>query len=251
MKYILFFSLFTLSCYSQPPGKGKPQPIPTPTPTPIVQEVDVLNWNSDHWATNDIFLPGQQDDRDPTGVSWFRGGDSTYSFNETGIMNMIGRAPRIYYYGNFLNVEAEMTYMKTNNEGKDSDGIIFGFRSDINGHSSNKKLLERSHTYYIRIRHDGKTDFMKEEYHGKKYLTYSSKIIFTNRLPINVWLTMKAKIYNTDLGIKLETYLNGELINEWIDNTDVPFTESGIIMIRNSDVYENSLYKDVTINAYA
>lgn len=180
-------------------------------------------WTSRHWNFGDIrkFTSGKEPDPyDNTQISRFNG-DSTceWKFNGDGIMNMIGRYPRLYLEKHYYNTENTMYYKKNTNNGKDSDGITFAVRSSFDGHLKNTAIDNHhwmnTQTYHGRIRHDGHVQICKEQIHGQKFSCYprTKKYLYEDkrRLPKNQWFGMKFIVANI--------CSDKVLLQLWVDKT--------------------------------
>lgn len=253
----------------------------------------INEWTSRFWD-NGVprkFTKSINDPYDNTNIARFNG-DSTcsYTFNGDGIMNMLGRYPRLYIEDIYNNVEATMYYRKNTLNGKDSDGISFGIRSSLDGHLKNSKIYNHhwmnTHTYYGRIRHDGRYDICKEQIHGQKFSCFpkSKPYLYEDkrRLPKNKWFGMKFIVVNIcpekvllQLWIdrksnaeedEMQKKENWELLLEIVDSygvfpssdndkvelyrldRNIPFITPGMVFIRNGFIYKGeSLYKYVSV----
>lgn len=250
------------------------------------------NWDSAYW-NNSIYRfynKNIKDIFDTTNISQFNG-DTTcnYTFAGNGEMNMVGKYPRVYLKNLYTNTEATMYYKKDTTAGKDADGIVFGARSAFNGHTENSKINNanwmNTHTYYGRIRHDGKYDICKEQIHNQEFSCYPKvkPYLYTDkrRLPTNQWLGMKFIVANicphsvllqlwadktsNSNEEQLNNKTNWELLLEVIDTNgsfpssinplvdlyeldrNAPFLTSGMSLVRNGFVYEKSYYKYVSV----
>lgn len=251
-------------------------------------------WNSSHWSTGGSRTfkpPSKLDIYDNTNVSKFNGDiTSSWQFKGDATMNMLGEYPRLYIQKYFYNTESTMYYRKDTTAGKDADGIIFGMRSSFDGHLKNEKINNshwmQTHTYYTKIRHDGKVQICKEQIHRQNYVCFPKihKYLYPDkrRLPINYWFGMKAIVANichdkvliqlwvdkTSNGAlnKINQASSWELYLELIDsygvfpslNNDmtklynldpnITFSNLGMVFIRNGFIKTgNSLYKYVSV----
>ena len=181
----------------------------------------INEWNSRQWHFGSFrkFKSGKEPDPyDNTKISRFNG-DSTseWVFKGDGVMNMRGRAPRLYLENYYYNTENTLYYKKNTNKGRDPDGIIFAARSSFNGHLKNDKINNNNwmntQTYYGRIRHDGHVQICKEQIHGQKFVCYPTKKKYLyedkRRLPKNKWIGMKFIVANI--------CSNKVLLQLWVD----------------------------------
>merc|ERR1712002_100620 len=208
-------------------------------------------WTSDHWFEDRRVLSSKKKDKkDPSGLSQCRGNSLKQSKEdkaagkprekvpklifEDGIMKMSGYQVRLYinpylaesrtnedknwpirgdkYY---WNTETSVYYKRTGSDGKSGAGLVIGCRSSHNGHAKPVINYKNTHTYYARLRHDGKVDFVKEMTHPKSEYIWKSTNHTQGKLfkphkklfPAGQWYGMKFIVYNLDLNtVKLELY---------------------------------------------
>jgi hypothetical protein len=206
-------------------------------------------WTSNYWKgiNNKLIYKSALDTDDPTGICRFHGGDCMWKI-DSGILTMSGEYPRLYLPNEWMNTEAIMYYMKTEEAGKDSDGLNFGFRSGVNGHRTTH--TDNATTYYTRIRHDGFIDIVKEAVHNQSYQTLIKMPYFQGRLPINKWIGMKSIVMNLSPSqVHIMMYIDEGFgfikILEYIDSNDV-FDKAGMIFIRDGWT-KSSMYRDISI----
>ena len=164
---------------------------------------------------------------------------------ENGVMSLSGHEPRFYVNIEVQNVDVSLDYMRIGTDGSDWGGCAVGVRSDVEGHNSESG--KNAHTYYFRLRHDNKVDIYRELVHGT-----SGEILISKYSPINIkpnnWYAYKFRCYNLDNGVKLEGYINNELVLEYIDNNQIMYNSRGVCFVRNTDIKE-SRYKNMVIRS--
>lgn len=173
------------------------------------------------------------------GLTTFRGNGKLWI--ENGIMTLSGNQPRMYINLNIQNVEIEVKYMRVGNDGMGWSGCSLGVRSHPEGHSLSP---EKAHTYYFRLKHGGEVDFYREKQHsaGERNVIKNSKYKWES----DKWYKVKFRCYNTAKLVKLEGYINDELVLEYEDKDKDMYNARGVVFIRNTSV-EQSKYKDFSI----
>ena len=174
----------------------------------------------------------------------FRGRGSI-KYNSNGEFSLSGPQPRIYVDGDIQDVEVSIDYMRVGTSGKGWSGGTIGVRSHTDGHS---REPDKAHTYYFRLKHEGKVDLVKERIHGgggQGNITLLSKKYKWNS---NEWYNVKFKCYNIEANlVKLEGYINNKKVIEFIDNDKIMYRARGVVFIRNTDIKE-AKYKNLSIN---
>ena len=161
---------------------------------------------------------------------------------ENGIMKLSGRQPRLYVNIDIQDVKVSMDFMRIGDDGKGWSGGNIGVRSHPEGHS---KEIDKAHTYYFRLKHGQQVDFYREETHGggAKGVIHSVKYQWEK----NRWYNMRFVCYNMDRNrIRLEGYIDNELVIEYIDEDERMFNGKGIVFIRNTEI-EEAQYKNFKI----
>jgi hypothetical protein len=237
-------------------------------------------WNSTHWANNHDRNLTDRDPDDPTQVSQKRGDATTVRIDGQGVLHFTGNPgsePRFYLNRPgthpFRNVELTIYYRRVTDDGTDWGGLVCGFRSGPNGHSSPATNFCDAHTYYFRFRHDGDLDFEKELQHPSSSARGAGNIWGEQPLPSGPWIGAKFVIHNinSNTGVRLEAYrdLTGgadggtwellgdsEDIGGWAPPQNapacsyardfIPVVGGGVIILRNTGVTE-SQYKWLSV----
>ena len=185
------------------------------------------NWNNPY---REMLKARQPDIYD--NLTQFRGrGKMTI---EDGIMMLSGPQPRIYVNLDIQDVEVSVDYMRVGNSGKGWSGATLAVRSHTDGHS---REPDKAHTYYFRLKHEGKVDLVKERIHGgggNGNITLKSK---RWNWKGETWYNIKFRCYNlSNNKIKLEGYVNGKLLLDYTDEDEIMFNARGNVFIRNTDV---------------
>jgi len=280
-----------------------PTPAPTagPTGSGTTSQKDVFGilekyptapggktWTSQHWANGKARYITGRDPDDPTGISESRSDQAQLWVDGKGILQFIGSGsaaePRFHLNGVpntfFKNVEITFYYWKTSDADVDWGGLVVGARSGPEGHSQSSQYCD-AHTYYGRIRNDGKWDFEKELKHPASSTRNGTNIWNgATSLPANKWIGMKYVVYDTTVAgkpaVKLELYRdqsfgqnggNWEKLGETVDSggwappqsggncagtpTDyVPTNGGGVIVLRNTgsikDAYRWMTVREIT-----
>ena len=257
-------------------------------PAIYAPNLEVPSWNSAHWNSSGPRDLTPRDWYDKTGLSQRRGRDPVLSISG-GVLTMSGAQPRLYLnpwikpdkkhwslkeererlatgqpLRFYKNTEVTVYYRRSGDDGPAYAGLVIGCRSSPNGHTSSKLFHEHAHTYYVKFRHDGEAQFLKEVTHPQVVVYRMSDLYSGEPLPQNVWIGMKFVVYNLDNSrTKLEVYIdkisggdaskisnedNWKKVGEMIDDgtnfiaatTDgvdgkVAITEGGgVVFIRNS-----------------
>lgn len=236
-------------------------------------------WNSSHWnnGIQRILKSGDKDRYDPTKLSENRGSNADIVLSGNGEMEFKGyntrpeprlhlNRPDVY---KFVNVECTLYYMRVIDDNTSWGGMTIGARSGTDGHSLDSMACD-AHTYYGRLRHDGKADLEKELKHPSSS-TRDSKMIYSNGLPFNKWLGFKFIIYNKQNSIVLQTYrdetngINGGnwiMMSNYTDNGGwsppesngqcdyppdfIPLLGGGVIVLRDTGTVKTR-YKKMTV----
>merc|ERR1712176_461300 len=194
---------------------------------------EVPSWDSDHWSNNKARELTPRDWYDETGLSQPRGKNPVLSVSD-GVLTMSGDQPRIYLnpwtkpdkrhwslkeererlatsrpLRFYKNTEVTVYYKRHGTDGPAYAGLIIGCRSSPNGHTSSKLFHEDAHTYYLKFRHDGGVQFIKEVTHPKIAVQSIGKLFSGNPTPQKEWIGMKFVVYNLDTSrVKLEAYID-------------------------------------------
>ena len=174
------------------------------------------------------------------GTTQLRG--SGYLWIEDGIMTLSGSQPRMYINIDIQDVEVSVDYMRIGDDGKGWSGCSIGVRSHPEGHSLSP---EKAHTYYLRLKHGQQVDLYSEKEHsgGSRGVIHSVKY----KWETEKWYNVRFVCYNMDeYKVRLEGYVNNELVIEYIDEDEKMYNAKGIVFIRNTDVKE-SKYKNLKI----
>ncbi len=229
-------------------------------------------WSSTHWTgTAPYSIDARTDPNDPTQLSGMRG-TGTLQVTGDGQLVFGGSQPRIYIHptsaGPWQNVEVTVYYQRVTDDETAWGGLVIGARSGVEGHGNEPC---DAHTYYARLRHDGRTDFEKELMHTpsatRNSLDPSEVWPPDGQLPRQTWIGFKYVIYNPpgQSTVKLESYRDMTegadggtwvLLNEAADAGDWPSQtscaehnpidgqsamvqfEGGVTFIRNTGVTE-------------
>ncbi|MEM9693176.1 MAG: hypothetical protein AAGA56_11570 [Myxococcota bacterium] len=215
---------------------------------------------------------------DPSGLSGRRGNGSIAVSN--GAMVLEGN-PRFYIYPGpeapWRNIEFTAYYQRVADEGTPWGGLVMGARSGADGHTPDGRC--EAHTYYTRLRHDGRHDFEKELMHTPSTTRRQmlSSCVWPGsggEVPRRRWIGLKYIVYNlVDGGVRLEVFrdaTSGESGGDWrLLNTatddgtwcsasdcsahapvsgrsNLVVTEGGVAFIRNTDIAE-ARYRWVTL----
>lgn len=166
---------------------------------------------------------------DPDDPEWYSKGSGTWSTRGNGILNISGKAPRMFVIDPnrtkyWHNVEITLYGMRISDTNIDFGGI--------SGYARTNHMVLTNYCdtrgYGSRFRYDGNLDFVKETKHDAGYDQKAKKSYFSNRMPKNVWIGYKFVVYDLPNGnVKLELWmdstdgLNGGnwiKVNEFIDN---------------------------------
>ena len=239
-------------------------------------------WDARHWNSgcSRTIKSGDKDPEDPTqcsenrgNVTWTIDGNGLLVFNGT---KSSGRTePRFHlnkpeqYF--FRDVECTFYIMRVKDDNTNWGGACLGVRSGPNGHSYSNEYCD-AHTYYQRMRHDGKRDFEKELKHPQSSVK-DSKYMWPNnaKFPYNKWIGYKSVTRNAGNGVKMQLYLDtteganggtwvklGEVgdVHSWAPpqvapqcdypSDFVPLEGGGVIVLRNTGV-TNCMYKWMTV----
>jgi hypothetical protein len=241
-------------------------------------------WNSSHWADGKPRYITGRDPGDPTGLSESRSDQAKLYVDGNGVLEFLGEGksaePRLHLNGmpgtSFKNVEITFYYSKENDADVDWGGMVVGARSGPDGHSEPAKFCD-AHTYYGRIRNDGRWDFEKELKHPASSPRGGGADIWSGakHLPANTWIGMKYVVYNVAVNgksdVKLELYRDtsgganggdwrklGEIVDSggWAppqspppcsdEPPDYVQTEGGVIVLRNTGSIKDS-YKWMSV----
>ena len=188
-----------------------------------------LSWTSAHWNNgNDrTFSDWSTDPDDPTGWTSDQSGSAQgFHVDGSGVMQMLGNAPRFHINSNndedptstsqfFLNVEYTAYFMRNALGGENWGGMIVGLRSGSHHHGSSGRDNCLANTYYARFRNDGTWDFEKEWKHPGSYYRSTSGIGKQDPLwgggvlPVKKWIGMKFIVYNPNAStVRLELYID-------------------------------------------
>ena len=234
-------------------------------------------WDARHWVgCTRTIKSGQRDPEDPTqcsenrgNVDWTIDGDGLLIFNGTKSSGITEprfhlNRPEKYF---FRDVECTFYMMRIEDNNTNWGGAIVGVRSGPNGHSSSSEYCD-AHTYYNRMRFDGKMDFEKELKHPDSSVKLSEYMWPNNsRFPYNKWVGYKSVVRNAGNGVKLQLFLDtteganggtwvklGEIgdVSGWAPpqvapacpypSDFVPLEGGGVIVLRNTGV-TNCMYK--------
>ena len=202
-------------------------------PAIYAPDPSVPSWNSDHWTTNKARDLTPRDWYDKTGLSQRRGKGPVLSISE-GVLTMSGEQPRLYLnpwiksdgrhwslkeerqrlaaskpLRFYKNTEVTVYYKRSGTDGAAYAGLVIGCRSSPNGHTSSKLYHEDAHTYYVKFRHDGGVQFVKEVTHPEIVVQSIGDLFSGEALPQNEWIGMKFTVYNLDANrVKLEVYID-------------------------------------------
>ncbi len=238
-----------------------------------------VSWNSSYWNDKKYEVGGTlKDPYDPTKIARKRG-NGTYKVNN-GILSLGGSSPRLYIDYNFLNVEHTCYWKRIGNDGSSSQGCVIGHRSFVNGHLNT--ATNPCHTYYTKLRHDGKTLVHKESYHnlvdGKSMQWYGSQNKFNayqriveGDYPSGKFIGVKSIVYDIlddetdDKSVQIELWIdeisggNPELFKksnwklvDWYTDDGENFEgfnfygRKGYSLIRNGNI-EEAQYKFVSV----
>jgi len=240
-------------------------------------------WDALHWAKGGsrVVISGSKDPFDPTqcsenrgNVTWTIDGQGNLIFNGT---RSSGTTEPRFHLNNpskyfFENVECTFYYKRVSDNNTNWGGANIGVRSGPNGHSISSEFCD-AHTYYQRIRHDGKIDFEKELKHPDSSVKGSVNIWNGGRLPFDKWIGYKSVTRNAGSGVRLELYIdltegvNGGTWTKLGEVRDaggwappqagtpcsyapdyIPIPGGGVIVLRNTGV-TNCVYKWMTVRA--
>jgi len=200
--------------------------------------IDLVNWK-DNWdkpyrqmtkaRTPDVF----------DNISTFRGNGKCEI--QQGVMKLSGSQPRLYVNVNVKDVEASVDYCRIGLDGNGWSGGTIGVRSHPEGHSNEP---EKAHTYYFRLKHEGKVDFYRELTHNGngREIIHSKKFEWNT----NQWYNIKFKCYNINGNVCLEGYIDDKLVLKYEDDNKTMYDASGVVFIRNTNIKE-SRYKNFKI----
>ena len=209
----------------------------------VIVEVNNLVWIN-KWDNpyREISIPRKQDPYDT--LTTYRGSMGSIEISY-GIMKLKGNQPRLYINVDIQDIEVNMDYMRVGTSGKGWSGGIIGVRSDPEGHSANN-LIGKAHTYYFRLKHEGNVDFYREITHGAD----EDNILISKKYDWNTdtWYNIKFRCFNLSKNIvRLEGYINNELVLEYEDNNEIMYNAQGSVFIRNTSIDE-ARYKNCYIN---
>lgn len=208
----------------------------------IVEPLEEYVWKS-KWKGNSRKLKRAREVDPFDNMTTFRG--NGFCEMSKGIMKLSGSQPRLYINLDLQDVKVSIDYKRIGTDGQNWSGGSIGVRSDIEGHS---KRPEYAHTYYFRLKHEGRVDFYREITHGTGGGTGDRKIlkIIDYKWDSNKWYNMKFQCYNDWGEIILKGYINNELVLEYIDDNAVMNNASGVVIIRNTSI-EEALYRNMII----
>lgn len=225
----------------------EPSPrLPAPSLVDIIEEVtntDIV-WK-DNWQApyREMVKARQPDIYDPQ--TQFRGG-SGKCWIEDGVMNLSGGQPRLYINIDIQNVEVSVDYKRIGKDGKGWSGGTIGVRSHPEGHS---KMPHLAHTYYLRLKHEGKVDIYREIDHGTGGGSGIRRIIKSVKYKweTDKWHKLKFRCFNIgNDSVKLEGYVDNKLVVDHIDKNKKMYDARGVVFIRNTEV-EQAQYKNMNI----
>jgi hypothetical protein len=240
-------------------------------------------WSSLHWANGHDRNLTDRDPDDPTQVSQKRGDLTAVHIDGQGVLEFkaapgtTGAEPRLYLNRPethpFRNVELTIYYRRVTDDGTPWGGLVCGFRSGPQGHSSPETNYCDAHTYYVRFRHDGDRDFAKELKHPSSSVRAPLDMWDGQPLPHGQWIGAKFVIRNINgnTGVRLEAYRdmtggsNGgtweslgftEDVGGWAPPQNapacsyasdfIPVVGGGVILLRNTGV-TTSQYKWLSV----
>jgi hypothetical protein len=235
-------------------------------------------WTSAHWDGMSYEIDDRIDPRDPAALSGIRGTGTLEV--EDGVLVMSGSQPRLYVYppdaDGWTNVEVTV-YMRRVTDGDVAfAGIVIGARSGSDGHTTD--MACDAHTYYARLRNDGRADFAKELEHPEAAVRATTGDLWPDdAFPHDRWIGWKHVIFNRGGAVTLESYRDlaegadggeWELVarteddGSWTATTTCPryapagsestYTqlEGGAILVRNTEV-ERAEYRWVSVREIA
>lgn len=240
-------------------------------------------WTSTHWTNGHDRNLTDRDPDDPTQVSQRRGDATTVRIDGQGVLHFTappgttGAEPRLYLNRPethpFRNVELTIYYRRVSDDGTPWGGLVVGFRSGPDGHSSPATNYCDAHTYYVRFRHDGDRDFEKELKHPSSSVRAPLDMWNGQTLPHDQWIGAKFVVRNINgnTGVRLEAYrdmtegANGgnweslgftEDVGGWAPPQNapacsyasdfIPVVGGGVILLRDTGVTE-SQYKWLSV----
>ena len=223
-------------------------------------------WDSSHWAdgrARTASASRERDVRDETGWSALRGSglrSPGMVIDGWGVATLRGNQPRLYLDGTedgvfWRNVEITMYYRRDRDDGAPTGGAVLGARSGPEGHAGAPCTAT---TYYARLRHDGRQQFLKELSHPLAASVVGDRLL-PGGVPRDRWIGLKFVVYNLpDGAVRLEHYVDwsggvdgGEFERvgiledrgEWFveqdsacvrDNRHVIVDGGGVVFIRNT-----------------